>query len=133
MASSYSLTKEELLSSRPSRQIDSGDYLEQLEEPIALRLGLFVDDDEANMADIHQNLRFIVFRMNLSRNGRIHEGNAKLLPLNKTSTRKTLDIQVISGRLTEIMMDSLLIVTFLDLQRRTLKDGMYRTLYQIIH
>ena len=32
------------------------------------------------------------------------------------------------------MIDSLLIVTlFLDLQRRTLNDGMYRTLYQIIH
>ena len=42
----------ELLSSRPSRQINSGDRLEQLEqvvESIALRLGLLVDDDEANV------------------------------------------------------------------------------------
>ena len=42
----------QLLSSRPSRQIDSGDRLERLEqvvELIALRLGLLVDDDEANI------------------------------------------------------------------------------------
>ena len=42
----------ELLSSRLSRQIDSGDRLERLEqvvESIALRLGLLVDDDEANI------------------------------------------------------------------------------------
>ena len=42
----------ELLSSRPSRQIDSGDRLERLEqvvESIALRLGLLVDNDEANI------------------------------------------------------------------------------------
>ena len=42
----------ELLSSRPSRQIDSEDRLERLEqvvESIALRLGLLVDDDEANI------------------------------------------------------------------------------------
>ena len=43
-----------LLSSRPSRQINSGDRLERLEqvvESIALRLGLLVDDDEANVFD----------------------------------------------------------------------------------
>ena len=42
----------ELLSSRPSRQINSGDRLERLEqvvESIAFRLGLLVDDDEANV------------------------------------------------------------------------------------
>ena len=42
----------ELLSSRPSRQINSGDRLERLEqvvESIALRLGLLVDNDEANV------------------------------------------------------------------------------------
>ena len=42
----------ELLSSRPSRQINSGDRLERLEqvvESIALRLGLLVDDDEAKV------------------------------------------------------------------------------------
>ena len=86
------------------------------------------------MVDVYQNLRIIVFWLTLSRKGRIHEGNAKLLPLIKMSMRKTLDFQVNSGKLTEIMMHSLLILTlFLDLQRRTLKDGMYRTLYQIIH
>ena len=39
---------------RPSRQIDSGDRLERLEqvvESIALRLGLFVDDDEVNVPE----------------------------------------------------------------------------------
>ena len=42
----------ELLSSRPSRQTNSGDRLERLEqvvESIALRLGLLVDNDEANI------------------------------------------------------------------------------------
>ena len=42
----------ELLSSRPSRQINSGDCLERLEQVVestALRLGLLVDDDEANI------------------------------------------------------------------------------------
>ena len=42
----------ELLSSRLSRQINSGDRLKRLEqvvESIALRLGLLVDDDEANV------------------------------------------------------------------------------------
>ena len=42
----------ELQSSRPSSQINSGDRLERLEqvvESIALRLGLLVDDDEANV------------------------------------------------------------------------------------
>ena len=42
----------ELLSSRPSRQIDSGDHLERLEQvvkSIALQLGLSVDDDDANI------------------------------------------------------------------------------------
>ena len=44
----------ELLSLRPSRQIDSGDRLEQIEqviEPTASQLGLFVDDDEANIPE----------------------------------------------------------------------------------
>ena len=69
----------ELLSSRASRQIGSGHRLEQLEqmvESIALRLGLFVYlNRKTNMADIHQNLRIIVFRMTLARTGRIHRGN----------------------------------------------------------
>ena len=85
------------LSSRSSSQIDSGDRLERLEQvvkSIALRLGLLVDDDEANrnrktnMADLH--LRIIVFRMTLSRKGRIHRGIAKLLPLgSRTKTPRT--------------------------------------------
>ena len=44
----------ELLSSRPSRQINSGHRLERLEqvvESIALQLGLFVDDDESNIVE----------------------------------------------------------------------------------
>ena len=110
-------------------------------ESIALRLGLFLDDDEANIPEQENQhgersseSEDYSFSDDSSRKGRIHEGNAKLLPLIKTSMRKTLDLQVNSGKLTEIMMDSLLIVTlFLDLQSRTLKDGMYRTLYQIIH
>ena len=44
----------ELLSSRPSRQIESGDHLKQLDQVVestALRLGLFVDDDQANVPE----------------------------------------------------------------------------------
>ena len=135
----------ELLSSRPSRQIDSGDRLERLEqvvESIALQLRLLVDDDEANIfeqdnqhtADVRQNPRIIVFRMTMSRKSRIHGRNAKLLPLIKMSMRKTLYLPVNSGKLTKIITESLLIVTlFSDLLRRTLKDGMYRMWYQIIH
>ena len=44
----------ELLFSRPSRQIDSGDRLERLEQVVestASRLGLLVDDDEANVPE----------------------------------------------------------------------------------
>ena len=144
-ASSYSLTNEDMMSSKLSRQIDSGDHLELLEqvvESIALQLDLFVDDDEAsipvvnrksNMGDVHQNVGIIGFQMTLSRKDRIHSGNANLLPLISMSLRKTLDLQVNSRKLTEIMMmmmDSQLIVKLsLDLQRRTLKDGMYKTLY----
>ena len=43
-----------LLSSRPSRKIDSGDRLERVEQvikSIALRLGLSVDDNEANIPE----------------------------------------------------------------------------------
>ena len=75
------------------------------------------------MADVHQNLRIVVFEMTLSRKARIHRGSAKLLPLIKTSMKKTLDLQVNSGKLMKIAIDSLLIVTlFLDLQRKTLKS-----------
>ena len=50
------------------------------------------------MADIHLNLKIIAFWMTLSRNGRIHRTNTKLLPL-KTSKRKTLDLHVNSGEI----------------------------------
>ena len=86
------------------------------------------------MADDRQNLRIIVFRMTMSRKSRIHGRNAKFLPLIKTSMRKSLYLQVNSGKLTKIVMESLLIVTlFLDPLRRTLKDGIYRIWYQTIH
>ena len=59
-----------------------------------------------NIAEVHENLRMIVFRMTLSSKSRIHRGNTKVLPLIKTNMRKTLDLQVNSGKLMEIMMDS---------------------------
>ena len=89
---------------------------------------------KTNVADVYQNPRIIIFQMTMSRKSRSHGRNAKLLPLIKTSMRKTLYLQANSGKLTKIMMESLLIVTlFSDLLRRTLKDGMYRMWYQIIH
>ena len=98
-----------------------------------------MDNDEANIPEQKnkhgghspKSEDYSFFRMTLSRKDRIHGGNTKLLPLIKTSMRKTLDLQVNSGKLMEIMMDSLFIVTtiFLGLQRRTLRDGTY----QIVH
>ena len=89
---------------------------------------------ETNMVDDHQNPRIIVFQMTMSRKSRIHRTNTRFLPLIKTSMRKSVYLQVNSGKLTKIVMESLLIVTlFLDPLRRTLKDGVYRMWYQTTH
>ena len=135
----------ELLSSRPSGQINSGDRLERLEqvvESIALRLGLLVDDDEAN-----------IFEKGNQHGGQSPESedysfsdgyaqeeqdsqNKRKIPASDLDEHEEVSVPPTKFRKVngnsdgEPVVDSDIIFRPLE---KTLKDGVYRMWYQTIH
>ena len=99
---------------------------------IALRLGLFVDDDEANVPEqeIQHGGRSPESEDHSFSDDSVHKGQdsrrkRKVAACDQDEHEEDNGPSSKLRKLTKIMMDSLLIVTLiLDLQRSTLEDGM---------